>query len=297
MMNLKNRFCILIDNSSIIEFDIEEREYDLFLNDVSGLNYTSSNEYINLGNKYIKIKEKDEQKKITLSLIFSGNHDEILKKYYLLINQIYSYSYDLKLLYMPFENKNEIYQAEVDVSSIERKWIANNTLEMSITFFILENFYKEKKYYFNNDESVNSGGFIFDKSKFDVDILTNIFNNSITINNIFSFNSGCQLLIFGPISKPEWIQHVNNKEYAHGKLNIDIEEDKILMIDTLSLPYKITHLDSNFNELNNLYQFRDFNFNDWAIVIQNGINRISLKQNGNKSIKAMLKIKEEIINV
>ncbi|OUC52434.1 hypothetical protein B7939_00475 [Eggerthia catenaformis] len=297
MMNISDRFNLLVDNSEIIELDVEQGEYDLFLNDVSGLNHTLNNEYINLGTKYIKINDKQEQKKITLSLILSGSHDEVLIKYYDLINKINSYIYSLELLYLPFEKKDIFYRAKTNISSIERKWMNSNSIEVSISFNLLENFYIEKTYYLNNEENEINQGFIFNKSKFDIDIMSNVFSSSIVINNDLSFSSGCQIFMLGQISQPEWVHYVNGRETARGKLNADIDIDKILMIDTLSIPYKIMILDKNFNELNDYYQFRDFNLNEWAIMLKPGQNRIALNANNTNKIKAIIKTREENICV
>ena len=230
-------------------------------------------------------------------MILSGSHDEVLIKYYDLINKINSYIYSLELLYLPFEKKDIFYRAKTNISSIERKWMNNNSIEVSISFNLLENFYIEKTYYLNNEENESNQGFIFDKSKFNIDMLSNVFSSSIVINNDLSFSSGCQIFMFGQISQPEWVHYVNGRETAHGKLDADIDIDKILMIDTLSIPYKIMILDKNFNELNDYYQFRDFNFNEWAIMLKPGQNRIALNANNTNKIKAIIKTREENICV
>ncbi len=205
-----------LENEKGQKFSLIDIDNDCFFSSPSGLGYSYSNTYEQVGNTYVKNVGKLEQGNIFGELIFK-NYDNYIR----LVNFIES-SNDLKFIYqIPFSNATVKYYKDIDLQNLEKtEKLPNGLLSCPTSIYCKTLWYKENDtvYSVNEDNNDIRWNFKWDSAFNDYSV------RGITFENSGHVKAPIQVEISGYVENPGIEVVVNGKIYESIRIPIIINE-------------------------------------------------------------------------
>lgn len=239
-------------NSSVMTFQLE------------GLGFSDESSYIRAGSTFVATDNLLEQRSLEFTVLFYENADSEYKKFV-----IFARKNPLTLIY---ENDSGEYRVKCNLQSItrvDRK--GYGIYGCGINLLCLSNFYKTVTDY--NSGEITEGGKIYDYT-YDYRYTDSV-AESVRIQSETSEESPCKIIIYGPCSDPIWRHYLNGDLIATGSMNGDVPENRVLVIDSTTIPFSITEQDLLGNLTADRYQACDFG-TERFLFLRNGSNVITV---------------------
>lgn len=115
--------------------------------------------------------------------------------------------------------------------------------------------------------------------------------NTLVLDSDSNIESGAIIEIYGPCVNPAWKHYVNDKLETEGKINVTLEENTKIVIDTTGEIYSIIKTDMKGNLIADCYQLSNYNTYRF-VLIKKGKNRVTVSADGTNEL--FLKVTGEI---
>lgn len=250
---LKNRIgeSYNLMNSEVMTFQLD------------GLGFADESAYARAGETFVVISKVMAQRELGLTVLFHDDADISYKDFVVFIRK--------SPLTLVYQNDSGEYMVKCNPKSItrtDRKGYSVYGCAMSL--LCLSGFYKVVSVY--NSGEVGDGK-TYDYS-YDYQYSDNI-AESIRILSDTTEDSPCKIYIYGPCEYPSWRHYVNGELIATGQLGTVIPENRVLVIDSTTVPFSITEQDNLGNMTADRYQSCDFG-TERFFFLRNGLNVISV---------------------
>lgn len=255
------------ENEKGQRIDCQKVDGNLFFFNVAGLGYEEEIEYSQIGDNFIKNKQRMVQNVITGDLEFYNmTYDE----YETFINFILQ-SNELKLIYIPKKSIRKEYYRDIDVVKIEKTEEDDyNVLTCPITINCKSLWYEKNEIVYNLSSSENEirWDFVWDSS------FSDYTNRNIIFENKGHTEAPLKLELFGEIINPILSIFEDNKEVKRLDLTgLTIEEGQAFIYNTKDTEQKI--ILKTENEERNLFSFLNPNFINFY-KLRKGVSTIKL---------------------
>lgn len=251
------------------------QEYDLndpgsFFHDPNGLGFKSDEEFERIGRQFLLTEEGVKQPEPEGKIRF---------KDYACFNKFAQFlqRQPLKLMYKAADT----YYMDVRVREIEKTELEALGLIVEAKFSGLGPWYKEVTRNIDGPEAV---GKVYAYTY--PYVYADNSQGVIKVESDSELESPMIITIIGPCSNLEYVQYVNGKVAASGKILYDIPDGRRVKISS-KIPYSIKELDALGNETADLYQYSDFSTERFLMVRQ-GMNEIAFSHEGEEEIKAVV---------
>lgn len=235
--------------------DCQKVNGSLFLFNITGLGFEKDIEYVQIGNSFIKNKEKIKQGIIEGELEF---YDMTYDEYSTFIDFVLK-SESLKLIYIPKKSNRVEYYRDIDVVKIEKNDEDDfNVLTSPITIFCTSLWYKENNVVYMAEETENEMRWDFDwDSRF-----TDYENRNLIFENKGHVEAPFLLEMNGYVLNPKIQVYVNKQKIYELALNMTVEENEKLMYSTKDndLFLYLIHADNSQENLFNYLDLNNINF-------------------------------------
>lgn len=230
----------------------------------TGLGFTDSTSFVELGRIYEPLEQKFEQAVIKGKVFFS--RPSAYEKYYDFTR--FLQSTPLVLSY----TADETFYMKVRAQSISKSELEMGGigLECEIQLVGLTRWYKTVTVYNSGDIS---GGKTYSYTypySYTSDVAMSVVINSDSYNE-----SGCKLAIYGPVTNPTWIHYLNSEQMETGYYEGTIPINHKLVIDSTGAIPTIQELDMSNTLVADRYSQCDFS-TERFIYLGYGKNRISV---------------------
>lgn len=259
--------------------DISSR--DFFFTDVSGMGLSLENKYQKIGNRFINISSEKNLQKLKGKLYIKGE-DSAVDNYKKFID--FCSSTPLIVLFAPTIDAEE-YAAQALIGSVEKNRNVS-AIVCDIEFELLSNFYKDAYSSFSDQGAQKVYAYQYPVKYNDLETGTAFIDVDSNSPN------GTMIEIYGPCTNPEWKYYCNGKYLGNGKVNISVEENNKLVIDTISMPYQIKILTLDGKVVSNAYPFSNFNTKRFFLT-EKGRNRVTVSADSKSDIVVTLKARVE----
>ena len=267
--------------------DCQKVNGNLFLFNIMGLGFEKDVEYIQIGNSFIKNKEKIKQGIIEGELEF---YDMTYDEYSNFIDFVLK-SESLKLIYIPKKSNRIEYYRDIDIVKIEKNDEDDfNILTSPISIYCTSLWYKENNIVYIAEEIENEIRWDFEwDSKF-----TDYENRNLIFENKGHVEAPFLLEMNGYVLNPKVQVYVNNEKIYELALNITIEENEKLMYSTKDndLFLYLIHADNSQENLFNYLDLNNINF----FELPKGVSEVKVSGD-NEIINTKLTIFEEFVAV
>lgn len=234
-----------------------------------GLGFENENSYLRIGNRNILIKQKIIQGQIEAVIHF--RYKNAYKEYQDFMKFISKAP--LIIRYQPYTDDE--YKCCCELKSIEKPEKTKTGLEITVKFDMTSLWFKEINMSSNEEEEETGKKYPY---QYDFKYYENV-KGSILIESDSENDSGCIIEIRGKAVNPSWSHYVNNELVELGKMNMTVNKNQKLVIDTVNIPFSITLKDMNNNVIQDAYQLSDFSTQRF-IQLKKGMNRISVSSFG-----------------
>ena len=267
--------------------DCQKVNGNLFLFNITGLGFEKDVEYVQIGNSFIKNKEKIKQGIIEGELEF---YDMTYDEYSNFIDFVLK-STSLKLIYVPKKSNRVEYYRDIDVVKIEKNDEDDfNVLTSPITIFCTSLWYKENNVVYIAEEIENEIRWDFEwDSRF-----TDYENRNLVFENKGHVEAPFLLEMNGYVLNPKVQVYVNNEKIYELALNIAVEENEKLMYSTKDndLFLYLIHADNSVENLFNDLDLNNINF----FKLPKGVSEVRIRGE-NEILNTRLTIFEEYVAV
>lgn len=257
-----------------------------WLNKPKGLGFNMGSKYAQVGSNFIRTKKVTKPKDVSGRMMFTGPKQYELYEEFMQFIAIEP----LRLAYNP---RGTEYQADVDITEIEKEEIDNET---SILFCDIE-FKRMTRWrrtiLQRNDATVQTGKvytysypYVYGK-----DIA-----NNVTIESDSMEDSPCKITIIGSCINPVWRLYTNGQLTSTGKVTTTLTEGQRIVIDDTQIPYSIRKYDNQNNLIADLYELSDFS-TDRFFFLKRGTNRISIGHDGTNALELAVEARLEYESV
>lgn len=278
-----------------------------------GLGYEESEDWLQLGTAFRPVNITQAQRTISGKMYFLGE-DKAYERYFNFVRFIRQTP--LTLIYKAYDT----FYIDVRVQSLEKTELTKyGVLECKIKFMALGPFYKRvflyytppKKtveepdklvshlnVYFKDDEGddivlgkPNYNEF-YDYVYDDVYPYENRNSISTRVMNDVLDSSPVRLYIYGPCVNPTWSHYVDDDLVESGKYNGTIDDGRILVVDSISVPYRIVETGEYAHTSEDRYGGCDFSTERFMFISQ-GNNRFSVSHEGpDPNVKFRIEMRE-----
>ena len=255
----------LLINASSESYDLND--LDFFFHDPTGLGYTRSTKYMQIGDIYVPYGDGIKQPKPSGKIRFK--QPNAYDKYYDFTRFISKTP--LVLRYTPSDTT---FSMDCYVETIKKKEIEGIGLDCDITFAGLTPYYKS---FLMSSDGIASDGKLYDYTypyKY-----SNVAAGTVAIDVDTNMDSPTKISIYGPCENPNWTAYLNNQIRQTGSCNITLISGHVLVIDTTKTPYTITEQDMLGNVIYDRYENSDLS-TDRFVFLKKGRNRITISQDG-----------------
>lgn len=214
--------------------------------DISGMGYVRAADYAQAGSQYIPIDIRFTQEKMAGKMRFApaGAYTD----YYDFLR--FADATPLKLKYV---NPSGVFYRDVIVTSVWRSELVtgeSNTISFDLNVLGL---------WYRNAININTEtGDIGKTYNYTYPYKYNLTPGTARLISDSYEKSPAKLTIFGPIYNPEWAHYVNGEMVATGRVRREIREGYKLVVDALTIPYKIAIYDYADNLVSDAYGSSDF---------------------------------------
>jgi hypothetical protein len=271
-----------------------------------GLGYEEEADWLRLGTTFRPVNITPAHRTISGKMYFLGE-EKAYENYYKFVRFIRQNP--LTIEYTAYDT----FKIDVRVQSIDKSELTTyGTLECKINFLALGPFYKFDTYYIappkryglpivNQDKSnivdhvddlVVTGGpqgttydYVYDHVYPEEEFRTAVFDVD------FADYAPLRVSIYGPCTNPQWMHYADENFVASGKYNGFIAEDRILVIDSTSVPYKIYETDLNGDFQGDRYGGCDFS-TERFLFAQNGRNRVTIAHDDPDEVGYKVEVKQ-----
>lgn len=256
------------------EYSMMQASEGIFFNP-SGLGFTETTEYQQVGEFFSPLTERYGQQVIAGDMVFG--YDPYKK--YLAFTKFCMHA-PLSIVY---ETDAGIFQIPVKLTKIEKGDTDGvSYLLCPVEFTALARMYKTVV---ANNTGSAGGGKIYD---YEYDYVYGDFvADTVTIDSDSVVSSPCKISIFGPCTQPRWLHYVNGIQVATGYYSGTIPASHKLVIDTTSSPYSIEEQDIAGNLIADRYELCDFS-TERFFLLEYGKNTISVGHSDVDSIRLMV---------
>lgn len=216
---------------------------------IEGFGYTDETEYMRVGNNFVPLEERAEQRSIDFTLLMWNAVDKTYKEFV-------SHARHNPLLLL-YENDNGTFFIPcrlANISKIEKVGI--NVKGVPVTLMLTGNPYK-KVTGFNAGEvgvgkSYGDTGYTYDYT-YSAGIL-----NTVELLSDSYLQSPCVITLYGELLNPQWKHYLNGVLVETGAYAGTIPDGHYLVIDSKSVPYSVIEYDNGGNVVADRYQLCDF---------------------------------------
>lgn len=230
-----------------------------------GLGWEDATEYVRAGDNYAPLERVWNQKQISGTLFF-------VKDPYPTYFEFVRFVAKTPLTLTYTTTSGSTYRVNCRLTTIEKSELTEyRVLECPVTFSALGLFYKVVSAY-NSGESAG-GGKVYDYS-YDF-TYSDWVAEAVQIGSDSVEDSPCKITIYGPCENPIWRHYVDGQLVAMGSMTGEIPENRVLVIDSTTIPYSITEQDYLGNLTADRYQACDFG-TERFIFLRGGNNTIAV---------------------
>lgn len=272
-------------NGNGVSYDITSKQ--TFFHEPSGLGFSKSNTYHQVGSRFILVNSQPEQISVQGSVAFLG--DDPYGEYFKFVS--FCQIEPLYLFYTPdpdldpaASTSGRTYRLPVTVSRIDKSEILKEGyLDCSITFEALSPWIRYIDLD-NGDQATKVEPLVWGIT-WGVRFGFNPFSEGIVSDG--NTASPARLTIRGPITNPTWSLYVNGNKVSDGAFDTATHGDFVLaegenlVIDNTVTPYSITKVNTVTGEVENVYQKTDFTTTRF-INLNPGRNIVFVKDDENK---------------
>lgn len=242
--------------------------YDLmdvnhYFNEPSGLGFSADNRYTRVANKFSPYQNRARQGIISGTMVFHVRAYEEYRKFILFCQKE-----PLTLIYTTDrENRAKVLLTDVEKTEISHN---NSRLLCKVMFTMLGMWYRVVAA--SNDGSIDGGkvyNYIYDYTY--ADEIPGVVN----IESDTQCESPCIITIYGPAVNPVWRHYLNGQLMEEGAVDATIAQDRRLVIDTTSTPFRIVEVDAAGNVYADRYQDSDFS-KERFVYLGAGRNRFAV---------------------
>ena len=267
--------------------DCQKVNGSLFLFNITGLGFEKDVEYVQIGNSFIKNKEKIKQGVIEGELEF---YDMTYDEYSNFIDFVLK-SESLKLIYVPKKSNRVEYYRDIDIVKIDKNDEDDfNVLTSPISIFCTSLWYKENNVVYMAEETENEMRWDFEwDSRF-----TDYENRNLVFENKGHVEAPFLLEMNGYVLNPKIQVYVNKQKIYELALDITIEENEKLMYSTKDndLFLYLIHADNSQENLFNYLDLNNINF----FKLPKGVSEVRIRGE-NEILNTRLTIFEEYVAV
>ena len=242
--------------------------YDLndlssFLQDPDDLGTEVETEYEQVGNQYIEIEESIEQKNPSGEIVFEG------------YQEFYAFARfaEKKPIKMQYTTTAGTYYLDVKLKKLEKREI---TEEGRVCGLELESYGTYYRAVDVRNTSLREGKVYTYTYPYHY---SDFLSGTVTIVSDSEQECPVRVTIFGPCVNPSWAQMVNGETYRRGKVNVELDADRKLVVDTMEIPWSIREYDMNNNLIADRYEDSDFT-TERFLLLKNGNNRLVFTHEG-----------------
>ena len=230
-----------------------------FFHEPSGLGFSKSNSYHQVGRRYILVDSQPDQINVTGSIAFLGAYP--YEQYFNFVS--FLQITPLYLFYTPdpdvdpdYGKSGRTYRLPVEVASIDKSEILEEGyLDCSITFHGLSPWFR----YVVISHEQGADPLIWGIT-WGIEFGSNGFAEGITSDGTIA--SPSRLTIYGPIVNPRWELYVNGAKQSDGAFNttesnFTVAEGEKLVIDNTNVPFTVTLIKAD-GSMEDVYQKTDF---------------------------------------
>lgn len=232
------------------EYDLNDAGKTGLLTSPKGLGYNYSMTYIDIGDAFVRTKEKAKQSVISGTLIFAGNAPyELYEKF----NEFIRKSKELTLLYKTPGNPAYYYR-DVDLTKIEKTELDGNVLKCPVEFYCRSLFYSDTQNNFTISEVEN-------ELRYDISwpAIYNDYNErEITLSNTGDVDAPITLVIEGYCENPTLVVENGNEKLAEIKFPVTLQKNEKLLYSSLDDDMYVFYQKEN-GEKENIIQLLDIN--------------------------------------
>lgn len=230
------------------EYDLNDAEKTGLLTSPKGLGYNYSMTYIDIGDAFVRTKEKTKQSVISGTLILGGaNPYEVYEKF----NDFVRKSKELTLMYK-VPGKSAYYYRDVDLTKIEKTEIDGNVLKCPIEFYCRSLFYSDTQKNFTISKAEN-------EFRYDVSwpAIYNDYNErEITLSNTGDVEAPITLVIEGYCENPTLILKDEDEKFAEIKFPVTLQKNEKILYSSLDDDMYVFYQKEN-GERENIIQLLD----------------------------------------
>lgn len=253
--------------------------YDLndlssFLSEPDNLGVEIETEYEQVGNQYIEIGESIEQKKPSGDIVFSG-----YKEFFDFAR--FAEKKPLKLRYTTDAGQ---YFIDVKLKKLEKGEVGEEGLVCKMELESYGTYYKavEERSANTHEGKVYTYTYPYYYSDF--------LSGTVTIQSDTENESPAKITILGPCVNPAWTHLVNGSIHSRGKMNLELDADRKLVVDTTEIPWSIREYDLDNNFIADRYEDSDFS-TERFVQLKSGKNQLVFSNQGVGEIRIRVEAK------
>lgn len=255
-----------------------------------GLGFNEEADWFRLGTNYSPVNIYQSQRIISGKMIFL-DENKAYENYYKFIRFVHEAP--LTLEYTAYDK----FYIDVRMQSIEKTELNTyGCLECKVQFSALGLFYKYiQRFHPKTIEPITPENWTY-PYRYD-HMYPGESENSLTFNLDVSYESPIQLIIYGPCTSPQWLHYVDGKFVASGKYNGYLGENRRLVVDATTVPYRIYETTDTGEFIGDRYGGCDFS-TERFIYFSPGENKLSVgHEDLLNSIAFMVRVKQSYESV
>lgn len=275
-----------------------------------GLGYTEESDWLRLGTAFRPVNIVSGQRIISGKMIFLGE-DKAYADYFNFVRFVRKTP--LTIEYTSYDT----FEIDVRVQSIDKTELTTyGTLECKIQFACLGPFYKMSSYEYKKPDDPNATSLLITEDGYNIsDENSNVLvyggpqlyeTYDYVYSDVYPYEDAdsvrtpilditedapVRITIFGPCVKPLWQHYVNDEFVASGKYNGTLADGKALVIDAISMPYRIYETDLLGSVEDDRYGACDFS-TERFIFMEEGSNRIVIGHEDTAHVSFKVEVKQ-----
>ena len=242
---------------------------------IEGFGYTDETEFLGIGNNFVPLEEREEQRSIEFTALFWQSVDAFYKQF-----TDHARHNPLTLLY---ENDNGVYYIPCRLGNVAKtEKVGIDIKGVSVGFKLTGKPYKVET---SECQAAETGGGKIYPYTYPYTYSSDLVN-TLSIKSDSYLDSPCILTIYGQAVNPVWRHYSNGILVETGAYSGTIPEGHYLVVDAKSVPYSIIEYDSAGRIVADRYALCDFSTERFMhanegrnryVVSHDGVNNLQLK--------------------
>ena len=260
-------------------------EYDLcdsrhWFNSPDGLGFSKSFDSLQVGSAFVLSDSNLNQQAITGEIVFKDYSDYSEFVNFIAVG-------DLTFAYQPRDSVTWYYRS-CEVQSLKKSEIDANThrLHCNVDFLCFSQWYESVFAEKTNEPIEGNTTFplVFPFTFVDANM------NEVNINNTSKSLAPCKIKIAGPCVNPRWVLNANDERIADGEVDITLNANEYLIIDSNIESMRIVKIGSDGMETN-AYQYSNFD-TDRFIYAPSGKSTLLFLHDSSAALEVVVEVRK-----